>query len=234
MTHIGSTSNAHESQTGNVLFLILIAVALFAALSYAVTQSSRGGGNADDETTLIDSATLVQYPTSLQNSALRMAVSDGVSNLALEFNIPSDFGTCTSSGANCIFHPSGGSATYQQGDASWVTGASAVDWVINSNNDVEGIGSDGGTSATAETIGFLPGVTDGLCRKINDQLGIGNTIAQETAGIDVSTEQTNGYSFSTSGQAIDGDLSGNNLVGQPSGCFVMGGVNYYYHTISEN
>ncbi|HEY8190982.1 MAG TPA: hypothetical protein VIG74_01055, partial [Alphaproteobacteria bacterium] len=61
-----------KGERGNVLFLILIAVALFAALSYAVTQSSRsGGGDANSETNLINSATLTQYPAGLRTSIIR-------------------------------------------------------------------------------------------------------------------------------------------------------------------
>ena len=106
--------STREHERGNVLFLILIAVALFAALSYAVTQSTRGGGNADDETSLISSASLTQYPASLKTSILRMSISGGIGDDELMFNPPSDIDNCEDIDPDaCVFGSSGGSASHQ-------------------------------------------------------------------------------------------------------------------------
>lgn len=74
-------------QRGNVLFMILIAVALFAALSYAVTSSNRGSGNnVSNETAAAQAAAIVQYGATLKNAVMRMMVSNGCTEATLDFS----------------------------------------------------------------------------------------------------------------------------------------------------
>lgn len=76
-------------QSGNALFLILIAVALFAALSYAVTQSSRGGGaSASKEQNIIYASRIVQLSTTIENAITKLQISNECSDTQISFENP--------------------------------------------------------------------------------------------------------------------------------------------------
>ena len=63
---------------GNILFLILLAVVLFAALSYAVTSSLRGGGqDASNENAETGAAAIAQYVTLIRAEVQRMMLVNG-------------------------------------------------------------------------------------------------------------------------------------------------------------
>lgn len=232
--------NKSDRESGNVLFLILIAVALFAALSYAVTQTSRSGGDdANEETNLISSAQLTQYPASVRTSIIRMIISDGVATDELEFNAPADFANCTNSGANCVFHPAGGGATYVPAPAEVVTGTTAQPWIFNGENEIYLIGTSGTandtfTSSEADIIAFLPNVRTAICQKINEELGVNAGAIPAETGIDVTTimdDNPGGLCESGCGGTIGRDEA--SLDGQAYGCFSQGGANYYYHVLIE-
>ena len=65
-------------QNGNALFLILIAVALFAALSYAITTSSRGAGGVEREQAEIQAAEILSYFAAVQAEFNKLRVIGGV------------------------------------------------------------------------------------------------------------------------------------------------------------
>lgn len=78
-----------RQQSGNVLFLILIAVALFAALSYAVTSSTRSGGtDASSEKSRLYASAIVSYGASLQSTVQRMKLSNSCSDEQFDFSNP--------------------------------------------------------------------------------------------------------------------------------------------------
>ncbi len=239
-----------DAERGNVLFLILIAVALFAALSYAVTQSSRSGGGASDgEANLVNSAQITQYPASVRTAIVRMIIG-GTDVTQLNFDPPSAFNeapaasNCSTLPGSCVFHPTGGGATLVTAPAAVTASGVQVDWVFTSEYGIENIG----TSAN-DIIAMFPGVATSVCTRLNQEFGITNlndgdgdgvsigATTLPTAALNMSRTEGNvniDNPASAPGTLIDGDFSG-----QPFGCYDQddgtsgGATMVYYHVLVE-
>lgn len=75
-----------SASAGNVLFLILIAVALFAALSYAVTSSNRtSGGDVSKEQVKMLTNQMQQFKSTLTQAYMRLR-TNGCSRESIHFN----------------------------------------------------------------------------------------------------------------------------------------------------
>lgn len=221
-----------QSQGGNVLFLILIAVALFAALSYVVTQSTRsGGGSTEREKNILSSAQMTQYPTALRTSIIRMVLA-GVAIENVMFDAPGSPAFTSLSASQLVFHPQGGGATFQQGPAELsASGNSQLGWTYNAEFQVPGVGIDG--TGGNDVIAFLPGVSSGVCRQVNEELGIDTgacgagvdipdvSTAGAGAAIDEQMTDGNSYSFPTTAALTLAPPACTNVFNrQASGCFL--------------
>lgn len=263
VTRIQQTRDVSKER-GNVLFLILIAVALFAALSYAVTSSSRsGGGDASSETNLVSSASVTQYPATIRTSLIRMLIG-GYTVEEIFFDPPADFGanlTTIALQKRGIFHPLGGGATFVNAGSDLSAAGTKQAWIFNSRYQVLNVGTDAADNGANELIAFLPGIKKGICKKINDQLGIsgvGVTLSDDTdangipdagvviANVPIATMNqdfgASGIGAYNAGFVIGHATNGEDFTGEPFGCADFNDVTtgndlpgdfVYYHVITE-
>lgn len=236
-----------RTESGNVLFLILIAVALFAALSYAVTQSSRSGaGGTDGESALVNSATVTQYPASVRTAIVRMIIN-GTTIDQMNFDPPSAFSTtCNAAPASCVFHVSGGGATLVTAPPDVMASATQGEWVFSASYAIQDIGTTDATANSTDVIAFLPGISQGICSRLNEELGVPVVTDADTDGIP--DAGFNGVPEPGDGKVSDntlviqapgGNVITNDFDGQPFGCadFNNGGNTpadfAYYHVLVE-
>lgn len=157
-----------KDNRGNALFLILIAVALFAALSYAVTNSGRGGSGVDRETVALNAASLVQMTNLLRATADRQILFTSTTKSTFQLNDLVDVATPCTTGANCIFAAEGGGAVLP----NYPEGLSDTTLSVNYYNTASGISVNGmGTSASDALITIEP-LTEMACEEINKNLGV--------------------------------------------------------------
>lgn len=207
--------NKRNAARGNALFLILIAVALFAALSYAVTQSGRGGGSIDRENTTIAASNIINYANTVRAAVQRMQLINGVADTAYR-------SATTCSASDCsgyIFFPAGGGVSYQAPSADGLDSAYASEgfyggWALTSNL-VTGIGTDAAVDTSSDLLLMLPWIKKSLCVEINNKLGVTNVAGMpptDSPGLNLNNI-SGGYATTTIN-----DVSGY-LTGQSAGCF---------------
>jgi len=210
--------------SGNVLFLILIAVVLFAALSYAVTTSSRSGGSgADQEKKNLLTAQLAQDTSLIDRSIMRLRIlhdcSDVEISLENEVNDGYDFG----SRDECkIFHPDGG-------NLSWFKTPNGIggSYFYNFRNFIYGQGCSGAVGCT-DLIMFARGVSNNICLEVNEVFNniTDGTIPTNSGNLD----QNDVYDGARS---PNGQLSTGGTLSDKTGCFYESDYdgNIFYHVL---
>lgn len=220
-----------KHQRGNVLFLILIAVALFAALGYAITQSSRGGGSAEKETLRIAAAQFLQIGAAMRGNVQRMVVAGTpVANIRLHPDNSPEPG-CDATDTTCLFSPAGGGMStpklnilpniiYEAGGGPGLMQANESSLTIGLPSiHVIGVG----TSA-ADMIIDVYNVKKSFCETVNNILGISGIPEQDETEL----------------MALAPDMQMGAAAGQSAACINMsplnGGNPFYvaYFVIGEN
>jgi len=228
------------SQRGNALFLILIAVALFAALSYAITQLGRGGGNVSNETVLITASLVVEQPAAVR-AAIQNMILGGDNPQSITFSGASQYNVFdTVSG--------GGGATnlLPPTEACNVASDCTDGWfyipAMPSGVYVEGVGSAGANGGDAFAIlgtaggGAGSGVVTSVCQQINKSLGFANPTAIPVSVNGPVTGAGAGYAAGGNSSTISSGSGtpADELWGQDFACFQDDWVgNLYYAVLIE-
>lgn len=221
-----------DPQSGNILFLILIAVVLLGALIFAVTLSTRQGGeDVNREVVSIAASRLAQHSVDLEQATLRVKLSRRMADGQISFENPAIGGYenpfCTTDECR-VFSPVGGQASYITPDPSWLQLSNAVqdtygEWIFTGDACIPGIGNGHETACEtdadhSELIAIVPWVIRDVCVEVNQKLGIapaGNAPPQLTGDAWNADPRFVG-TFATGHAIID---AGGALYGRYEGCF---------------
>lgn len=240
-----------NAQSGNVLFYILIGVALLAALSYTVAQSGRGNvSTLEADKAALYATEVVAYGNVLAHAAAQLRLR-GYRDTELSFENPVLSGYanagCPEDGCK-IFSPDGAGVTYSAPKTEWLDPTLSAStgygqYYITGNSCVAEVGAGGASCHSdsaddEELILILPYVDKTLCAKINDLSGVPNPSGdppQDGANAFSMNAHKFTGSYTETYPIGDGGGAADNLKGKPSGCFEGGGTpaagTYHYYKV---
>lgn len=165
-----------RDQSGNVLFYILIAVALLAALSYTVAQTNRGGAQSiGKERAGIVSSEIIEYAQIVGNAVSQLRLR-GVKDTQISFENEKVTGyenaNCVEDGCK-IYNLNGGGISYSAPKEEWLDSKYSEEpryGELYFNASAMGLAK--GSDTKDDLIMFVPYLKKSICIAINKALGV--------------------------------------------------------------
>ncbi|PCJ97802.1 MAG: hypothetical protein COA45_08930 [Zetaproteobacteria bacterium] len=205
-----------NSQSGNVLVYILIAVALLAALSYTIAQSGRGSiASMHAEQSRLHATEIIEYGGILGQAVSQIRLRGYLeSEISLENNIVAGYTNVNCTDSECeIFDVNGGGVRYLAPKPAWLDGAQSAqlrygELYFNAESSAVDVGSN-----ADDLILFIPYLKKEVCMAVNKQLDLtpaSRDVPLETHGpFAVNIKFVGSY-----GSAFDRKVSGDGTTGQ--------------------
>lgn len=234
-----------RNSRGNILFLILLAVVLFAALSYAVTAAMRGGEgkSAGSESAELAAAEILQWFAAVDNAVMRMHLVGGIAYEDMSFGydaarfdgtaLPNYMHNTRCTSDNCrIFKSAGGGVAPPDFNkystpipTGWIDTSLDAGLMYSNMQQWPGAGSD-----KNDVVLYIHGIKPEVCAAFNRQIGLtaipGRT-GTHVSGNFVSQWDAAAQTFTSNVNAIYGkDSFANGNSGSGSGLFC-----YIWHVV---
>ncbi len=229
-----SAERQGTGQQGSVLVYILLAVALFASLSYAVSRMMRGGESIGQENRAVMVNDVLGYARTMKEGIQALRISNGCEETQISFErSPFDgsdtnyVNTSAPSDFSChVFHPQGGGL----GAAKPLSDITTQDYVFTGSFGVTDLGSD----SEAELALIMRDIGLDFCTEINSKLGMPAPLTDISSSADFYTSTFDGSYVLTSGVG-DGINTGNAAYNaKMAGCFLENNVTageYFFYQV---
>lgn len=215
---------------GNVIFFLLLAVALIGLLGVAISQ---GGREAEigRETYMIRAAELSRYGTELE-TAVRTVTDNGASENDIRFAHPdahANYGAITDHPEAQVFDIEGGAAAYRDAPSGINDGSR---WHFFGTTAAPDIGTD-----RADLVAVLPNLNPEFCRVLNGMIGFeegtqpGDAATGTNPDCVMSADTGDYFAGDFADPANVMDEASFSFTPAPRACVRCGSAFHYYHVL---
>jgi hypothetical protein len=217
-----------KHSSGSAMLMIMIAVVLMAALTYAVTRSQQGAPTLSRENVSLAVDQVEGFGLNLKRAAENMTRA-GNSETAISFASAdlTGYGTPDTAPATEVFNIQGGGVAYMSVPANISDGSQ---WEFSGSTAAPQIGDDG----VPDLMMILPNVSESFCRAYNEKAGYAAdaSIPTDSAAClyDTSARFTGTF-------AADGDINTMDAASfrkpAPFACVACGSAYHAYYVLLE-